>query len=367
MEILVAELRVLLSIAGQCDTYEISVAPQGTALQINETVVAKPSSRLAALLSAPAVNKPRPDVRAGLAGDAAIAIEGVMANPDALYAFFGDELEVLLKAMDMDADSMAVWKTMMEKSRGVYGGSFSESLGFGGDNFMNISYIMDVKDEAAALEYLQDSMSEIEPMLKLYEDLGMPMTMELRQDAREHAGVKIHQFKISITMPEEQMAALETMNMDFSNMSFDIALCDGLMLYTMGDTKIETMIDRVQDGNFEVEPLMARKVFPAGGFYYCDVDVARYVSGIASIMPQDPANPLPQMAVLLSGAEPITAAGFSDDSMIMCSFNIPGSLMAKIGEAVQMLQEQQMNQIQIEVGANPLTAPIEAPAGASSL
>ena len=362
MKILQAEIGMLLSIAGQCDTFEISMIPTGTSIQIAETIAARPSSPLAALLNAPAVNQPNSVVRAGLAGDAAIAIEGVMANPDALTAFMCNELEPIMKAFDLDADTLASWDEMMKSSMGLYAGSFSETLTFGGDSFMNLAYVVEIKDEDAALEYLKKSMSDIAPMLALYENLGMPMTMEFKEDAREHSGVKIHQFKVAIDMPDEQMAALEAMNMNLSNMSFDIALCNHLMLYTMGETKIETLIDRVRDEDFDVKPLQARQVYPDGGFYYCDVDVAKYLSGLGSIIPQDPSNPLPQMAVMLSGAEPVTSAGFQNDGSVMWSINLPVSLMVKISEAVEMLQEQQMNQIQIEVDSVPLAAPIEAPA-----
>lgn len=356
LRILQAELQVLLSLAGQCEIAEIVLLPKDGSLQIKETYMARPGTRLATLLNSPKINQPNPKIQSGLVGKAAIALDCTMANPEALTLFFGEEMGVLLEVLGLQSADVAGWNQMMKTSMSFYGGSFSETIDFGGDKFMDICCIMDVKDEAAALEYYKTSIADMAPVLKLYKNLGMEMSMDFKENVREHAGVNIHQYKISLKMSEEQMAALTSMNMDFGNMDCDIAVCDGLMLCAMGDTKVETLIDRVKNGDFTVEPLKARSVYPADGFFYCDIDVARYMSGIASIMPKDPNNPLPQIAAMLQGSEPVTSAGFRENGMVMCSANIPGSLLGRIGQAVMVMQMQKMQQ-----GAAPQAMPMETP------
>ena len=71
-------------------------------------------------------------------------------------------------------------------------------------------------------------------------------------------------------LPEEQRMQMAEMNL--TNMLYDVAIVNGYMLYSMGETKMETLIDRIMDDAFTAPPLKARGVYPAGGFYYCDID-----------------------------------------------------------------------------------------------
>ncbi len=346
LRLLEGELRMFRSVAAQCETAAIVLSPKGGSIQLSETFVARPETRLAALMQSPSINQPNPKIQAGLLGGAAVAIDGTLSNPEALTTFIVDELDLLLKDMGLTADATANLKNCMQKWMGVYGGSFSETVDFGGDSFMNVAYVLEVKDEAKVMDLLKNLEKDAAPFLELYKSFGMPMSLKFKENVREYKGVNIHQFKIGLSMPQQQMANAASMNMNLSNMVYDVAMCDGLMLYTMGDTKVETLIDRVKDADFKSAPLKARSVYPASGFYYCDIDVAKYMSGISSVMPQDPSNPMPQLAALLQGADPVTSAGFREDGMVMWSINVPGSLLAKIGQAAMMMQMQQMQNMQ---------------------
>ncbi len=363
-KILQAEVSFLLSLAKQCEAVEVVVAPQDGAVRISETLTAKPATRLATLLTSPKSCQPNPKLHSGLLGDAAIAVDCTLSNPDALASFVGEELELLLKDMNLDAEMLTKVKESMTKWMGLYGGTCCETIGFGGDSFMHINYALEVKDEAAVMSYFKTVEQDMAPFLELYKSMGMPMTFEFLENAREHKGVPIHQFKVGITMPEDQQAAMKSMNMDMDNLVYDFAICDGFLLYAMGGTTIETLIDRVKDAEFQGSPLMARSIYPTGGFYYCDVDVAKYMEGISSIMPNDPNNPLPQISAMLQGAEPVTSAGFREDGMVMWSVNVPGSLLAKVGQAAMMIQMQQMQQMQ---QAAPLATPSLDPVSLDSM
>lgn len=352
--ILDAEIRVLLSLAKQCESGEIVLAPQDGSLRITETYTAKPGTRLATLLSAPKLNKPNPKVQSGWLDDAAISIDCTLANPEALTDFYCQELDVLLQAMGLTGEELSGLNELMKKSMSMYSGSFSENVSLGGESFMSLSYMLDVKDEAAALALLKSMEQEMEPFMNLYKSFGMPMTMEFKENTREHNGAQIHQFKVGLTMPHEEMLAAQSMNMNVSNMVFDVAISDGMMLYAMGEMKIESLLDRVKNAEFKPAPLKARAVYPADAFYYCDIDVAKYMTGISSILPQDPDNPMPQIAAMLQGADPVTSAGFSEDGVVMWSVNVPGSLVARIGQTFMTLQ---LKRVQGGPGAMPGGAP----------
>jgi len=356
LRILEGEIRIFRSLAEQCATAEIVLAPNAGSLQFSEIFAAKPGTRLATLMNAPKVNQPNPGIQAGLLGNAAIAVDSTMSNPEAFTSFLIEEMDLLLNEMGLE--SSAPLKDCIKKWMGLFNGSFSETVGFGGKNFVDVNYVLAVKDEASALSLLKSMEQDMAPFLDLYKSFGMPMSLKFLENVREHNGVKIHQFKVDVSMSPEQLAAAGAMNMNLSNMVYDVAICDGLMLYSMGGAGIETLIDRVKDAGFQADPLKARSIYPANGFYYCDVDVAKYMAGIASILPQDPNNPMPQLATLLQGADPVTSAGFRDDGLVMWSVNIPGSLIGKVGQAAMMMQMQQMQQAQsMPLSGNPMGIP----------
>lgn len=370
MKFLEGEVRVLVSIASQCDTGEIVVAPEKGSLKISEIFVPKAGTRLAALVDAPRVNQPNPKLHSGLLGDATMLLDCTLANPDALTAFFVAETEQLIKDMQLEVDDMAGLLDSMKKWVGVYGGTFCESVDFGGDKGFSVNYLMEVKDEKAALELFRTMEQDLDTFLKLYEGLGMSMAMAFKENVREYNGAKIHQFKVDMemeNMPPEQLEAFGKMGM--SNMVYDVAIIDDVMFYAMGSTKIEDLIDAVKTAAPTASPLKAREVYPAEGFYYCDFDVGRYMGFITSLMPDGQAPMMQQMATMFKGVEPITSAGFKDDGRVMWSINVPGDLIAKYGQMAMMMQMQKMQQggaPQGMPGGMPQGMPQETPQGLPS-
>ncbi|MBN2161324.1 MAG: hypothetical protein JXR25_01670 [Pontiellaceae bacterium] len=359
MRILEGEIRALVSIAKQCEKVEIVLDPSNGALRISETLLPKEGSRMAALLNAPKMIAPNPRVQARMLGDAAIALDGTLSNPEALTTFFFEEIKVILAEMGLAADSMDEMNAEMKKWMDLYGGSFCESIDLGGENFVSVNYAIELKEGANPLAAFKSMSDDMAPFLELYEGLGMPMKMEFVENAREYKGVKVHQFKVNLDMPGDQMEAAAMMNMNLSNMVYDVAVCDNLMLYSMGGSGLDAMVDRVKDAEYTVTPLKARTVYPANGFYYSDIDIGKYMAGISKVMPADAGNPLPQIAGMLQGAEPITSAGFTEDGMMMWSVNVPGSLLGRVGQAVMMMQMQQMSQPM--PGAMPMEVPSALP------
>ena len=350
-----AELRILLSLARQCETAGIVLAPKEGSLVISKTVVPKGGTRLATLLNAPKVTSENPKIQSGLLGNAAVAVDGTMGNPEAVADFFVAEVEQVIAAMNLQDLNVSNIFTSLKKWMNIYSGSFCETIDFGSESGFAVNYALAVKDEAAALSLFKTMQEDMGPLLKIYENMGMPMTMEFKENVRVYKGVNIHQFKVAISLeqlPEDQRMQMKGMNL--TNMLFDVALLKGSLLYSKDGTKMETLIDRIMDDAFTAPPLKARGVYPAGAFYYLDIDVAKYLSLVASMMPQVPTNPLPQIAALLQGSAPVASAGFSEEGAVMWSVHIPGSLIGKLGQAVMMMQMQQ--------GAAPQAMPMAVPA-----
>ncbi|VGO13797.1 hypothetical protein PDESU_02354 [Pontiella desulfatans] len=347
-KILEGELRVLLSMSSQCKSGEVVLAPQGGSVKINETFVPMAGTALAKLVDSPSAPKGNPKVQSGLFGDGMVLVDFMMANPAALSDFIMAETENLFKTMQIKEVDVASLNGIMTKWMKLYSGAGCETFDFDADAGMSVNYLLEVNDEAASLALLKSMVKDMEPFMKLYESMGMPMKLVFKENVREHKGIKIHHLEMDISLEEmmaEQKKQMEALKMD--NMGYDIAIFDGLMLYTMGGTKIEGVIDRVKDNAATVSTVKARKVYPEGGFYYLDWDVARYMEMISAFMPDDAQSPFaPQVIALMQGVDPITSAGFRQDGRVMWSINIPGDLIAKLGQIGMMMQMQQMQQQQ---------------------
>jgi hypothetical protein len=356
--ILEAEIRILLSLARQCDTAGMVLTPKDGSLAISKTIVPRENTRLSTLINAPKVVGENPKIQSGLLGDAAVAVDGTMGNPEAVTVFLVAETEQLIREMNLQGLNVSNIVTSLKKWMNIYNGSFCETIDFGSERGFAVNYALAVKDEAAAFALFKNIQEEMGPLIRMYENLGMPMALDFKENVREYKGVNIHQFKLAISLeqlPEEQRMQMKGMNL--TNMLFDMAILNGSLLYSKDGTKMEILIDRIMDDAFTAPPLKARGVYPDGAFYYVDIDVARYLSLVASMMPQVPTNPIPQLAAMLQGSDPVTSAGFREDGAVMWSVTIPGSLIGKLGQFVMLMQMQQMQQ-----GTAPQGMPMVVPA-----
>ena len=343
LKLLEGELRVFISLAQQCELAEVVLAPQGGSVRITETFVPKAGTRLDTLCNAPTLNQPNPKINAGYLGDGAIRIDATLANPQALMDFTMGETEQLVADMEITDLDLVALVSVKDSFWEVSGGSISEVVSLNGESGLTVGYLMDVKDEAKALDVIKELSQELEPVLELYEQLGISMEQSFKENVREHDGVNIHQFMIGISMtnqPPETMAQLEAMNL--TNIVYDVAITDGVMIMTMGEQKVEAIMARLNDEIFSPAPLAAHSVYPAGGFYYFDFDVGEYMAFVDSIMPDAGV----EMGTLLQGVDPITSAGYKTDGRVMWSVNVPGDLIAKLGQMAMMKQMQSMQQPQ---------------------
>ena len=123
----------------------------------------------------------------------------------------------------------------------------------------------------------------------------------------------------------------------------------GVMLYSM-EGGMEALMKRFQDKELakNAAPIQARSEYPAGGFYYADVDMAGYMAFAAQMLPDEPASAAikQQMQVLFAGVPPVVSAGHKQDDRVRWSVKIPGDLIAKWGQFAMMMQMQQMQQQQ---------------------
>lgn len=361
-KILQAELLVLLSISEQCSETEIRLAPNGGSLVLSKTFVPMAGTPLANLVNAPAVKKENPKLHSGVLGDGTIKMDFLFASPKAFADFVALEGKEVAEAMQLEGvDSVALEK-LMAKWVEIYSGTGCEVITFDEDQF-SMRYVMEISDEAKALDALRTMNADMEPFLKMYEGMGMPMTMAFKENVREADGIKIHQFQTQVdisSMPADQQDAMKEMGIE--NMMYDLAITDGLMFYSE-EGGMEALIKKVKSGA-DAPKISSRTTYPAGGFYYFDMDMGEYMAFAAKSMPDDPSTAMmkQQMETAFVGTPPITSAGFKKDGMVNWSVTIPGDLIATYGQMIMMAQMQAMQQPQMgapgAMPAPPVTAPV---------
>ncbi len=346
-KLLQAELLVLVSLSEQCSEAEIKLAPAGGSLVMSKTFVPKVGTPLANLVQAPALAVENKKLHSGILGDGAVKIDFVFSNPGAFSEFVAVETEKAVKAMQLEeVDAEAIAK-LMTKCIDVYSGTGCEVVSFD-EGKIGVRYVMEVADEAKAFEVLRTMDTDMQPFFKMYESMGMPMSMEFKENVREADGVKIHQFSMKTdisAMPDEQKEQMAAMGVD--EMVYDLAITDGLMFYSEAGG-MEALLKKVKSGA-DAPKIAARSTYPAGGFYYFDLDVGQYMGFVAQAMPDTPSSAMmkQQMGTLFAGATPVTSAGFKKDGMVHWSLTIPGDLIAKYGQMIMMQQMQNMQQSQM--------------------
>jgi hypothetical protein len=358
------EVLVLLSLAKQIESAEITLAPANGSLRLDEVIAPVAGSALATFCNAPKANKVNPKLHCGLLGDGAVKVDLFFSNPDALNELVSTEAGQLIKTMNLgDAPFVNGYVAMMKKWMDALGGTGCEVVRFGGEDGFGVDYLMEVKDEAAAIMLLKNMTADMETMglTNFYANLGMPLALDFKENVREHDGVKIHQLKMNMTMENvaaEQKAQFDALGLD--DLSYEFAVVDGVMACTMGKGQVEKLIDAAKAPKADAPKLNARAVYPSGASYYCDIDVGEYMAFTASTMPEMPGNPMPQIAAMLKGAEPVTAAGYRNNGRLMWSVNVPGDLLAKVGQAIMMQQMQQMQMQQAQPASVPMTELVPA-------
>ncbi|MDF7808088.1 hypothetical protein P4E94_11610 [Pontiellaceae bacterium B12219] len=346
-KVLEAEMLVLISLAKQCETAEVVLAPKNGSLQLSKTLVPKAGTALHTLMTAPEAAKRNPKLTAGQLGGGTILADFYFANSEALGTFVGAETEKLIPQLNLEDVDAAEVAATMKKMMSLYSGTGCEAISFGDDGAFKVRYVMEVKDEATTLEVLRTIEADMGPFLQLYETLGMPMELIFKENVRSANGTPVHQFSVKmdmLTLPAEQRDQIETMGLD--EMVYELALKDGQLFYSEPGG-IEALMERVKD-DAAAAPLKARSVYPAGGCFYFDMDVGGYLGFVATTMPDDPATAMvkQQMGTLFQGVPPVTAAGFKEDGRMMWSVNLPGELLAKYGQMIMMMQMQMMQPAQ---------------------
>ncbi len=347
-QILDAEVRVFVSLLKQLKTLDLEVAPANGDLGLTVTFNALPDTNLAKLFAAP--TKPVTALMQMTPGKGAFRMVSASNGPE-LRKAIQTETDAILAQMQLTEETKKSVKDMIEMSVGTYGDGFALDMCIPGAPLMSGTMIYaDVEDPQKVLTMLQTAPEKMQGFLKMYEQMGMPMQMNLQMNVRQHKNLPIHRFNTSLQVTN---APAEIKNMMDALMGpqfgYDLAVVDKKIVYSMGGEKVEEMIDALLAGKHPAaKPFKAHEVFGNDQQLYADLDVATLVKSVFGIVQKAaPANAInPQMnaqvEAMFAGAEPITLAGRSQGTQFAVQAKIPGTVITGIGQAGMMVFQQIM-------------------------
>jgi len=270
-----------------------------------------------------------------------IEMEYCMRNPDALLAFLNGEVANLVEVMDFDPALATQWTECMNGWMSAMGSTVCESMFTADGKPFGISMLEEVKDESAMLEALRSLSSDLDTLgfSRLYESMGMPMTVKFEENVRTADGINIHRLGMDFELkniPPEQAEILESM---LGDMSFDLAIYKDVLIYTTGEGAVEKIIEQMKSGGVPASTLAARAAFPSGGFYYADFDVGGYLGCISSSMDEvpDASAMVDKFTAVMQGAEPVVMTGYCNNGRLKFCSKIPADLLVRAAQAGQMM------------------------------
>jgi hypothetical protein len=258
----------------------------------------------------------------------------------------------MLEQVEWSAEDEEGMRNWMDPYFQVYGSGFVGSMlgEAGSETFMNGYFLCDVDDPEASLKFFSEMNSQFESMglLDMYKSMGLEMTFDFEENVKEYKGVKVNKLIMKIDaakMEGPEAEELTAIMKVFSGLNYEVATVDGYLAYTMGDSKIENLIDLIQSGGDASIPSLAAKThFGEGGSYYGDLSVEGYIRMVTKIMgdiPQDDEEGFTEFMKILdsvqsvfAGAPPIVSGIFADREQVKTKIHIPTVLMQRISQAV---------------------------------
>ncbi len=344
--ILEAEVLALYHFLSQLEILELELSPSNEGISLELSFMPLEKTNFSTLLTQSKGGDSGSLIQM-VPGSGAIRSEASF-DGRAYQEFIQKELEKIIEEVDWTSEEEISLKEWSEQTLTIYGNGFAASmLGEpGSESFLNGSFIYDVEDTEKALAMFRDMNSQMDSMgfLDLYSDLGMEMEFEFQENSGEHKGVSIHRMEMKMDLEgmDESEDIAPFMNM-FTNFTYHIATLDNYLLYTMGDSSIENLIDLVQSGgDSSIGPLASRTHFGEGGSAYGDISLEGYIrmfTGIMKGMPQEEEGfgefmkTIQSVESVFQGAPPISMSLFADTLQAKLKLYLPSALMQRISQA----------------------------------
>ncbi len=270
------------------------------------------------------------------------AVRGGMGfNQEAYSSMMGAFLEEVFSEMDLTGEQKEKIKSQFGINQHYAGDGFAFDLYAPGAYMMNGAVVAGAEDPDAVL---REAESGMEMMNRSFSGLCREegkgeISFRLRKNAREHAGVMIHE--IYVETPEDEVSYETEVLEILSNHKCEFAFSQGMVLYAFGEQKIEELVDASLSGGhpegLALRSQSALAVAEASGYFDVRVDMlADFMSELMSRgeerMPEG-AQTLKAVMGMLEGAPPVKVAVSSEPRHFGVTALIPAELMARVIQA----------------------------------
>ena len=205
-----------------------------------------------------------------------------------LYGGFLEEKPELKKQIDaIVADWLKAGQSM----------DTAASMSFGNKGLV-FQGIMRMDNSAAAMAAVRRSMQLFAggPVSDLYKSMGVELTVKTQQGVRKLRGNVVDRYEYSIKVgggdvPVEPAA--KAMFDKLSGLSYEVMQAGPYILYSIG-APIETVADPLFDGQGPY-PMNCRKLFPAGGSLYMELDLSAVLRWMRTLVPKEQREQIPSL------------------------------------------------------------------------
>jgi hypothetical protein len=231
--------------------------------------------------------------------------------------------------MSLEPGVMEKWTQMMELWPKLFSGSMAETVSMDPEHGFSVEFMVAMRETENFPALLESLFNLMKPMMSMYEDMGMPMNFDLKLNARSHGDLQIHQYNFMYDLEKmEPQAAEQIRAMGMEKMMSELTVLDNRLLWTMGSSSLDDLIARIRKGELGKNSLHARSVYPAGGFYYYDMDMGEYFVLIAGMMPPEAELVMfDTLAENLKESPPLSGAGFRQENRIQFNNLIPAGFI----------------------------------------
>jgi hypothetical protein len=330
--ILEAEARGLLGLLDQCEVAQIDLDLGGQSIGIDKVVSAKPGTALHDFLRqssrSPSPLTVLPEAERFLAG----ALRCDSKSMGVLFKQLVDEA-----AKGPDGAALAESAAMFLELGNWWGGLAAFGMGPGKEVGFTIDYDMEVLDETKFLAAIEKGMGMLAPggaLSQLYSGMGLELTAKLAKAAREHAGVPVHRWNLSLEAkdPKGPLAANLGMLKAFMK-DMELAVVKGHGLMSGDPARLDAMIEQAKSGAAKELPLKARKTFGPGRQGYFDYDLIGLLKVVQGLMPQGPESTnMKRDLDKVKARDPMIIAITFGSGSVQAQVNIP---LQPFGEMVQ--------------------------------
>ncbi len=287
--ILKLEALALLALLEQLDQLQLDLDLGPAGIGGDTVAVAKTGSPLAEFFSKSKAL--RPPTTSVLEGGDGLATVSYVFDPDS----FGTLLQTVINEVSKDPDSASFFTpefTRLFTDIGSWWKGTGVMIMRASERTIAMDYVMDVTDGQKYLEVMEKTTALMAPgsaFAEAYRQLGMEFSLSLQRDAREHAGVPVHHWKMSMKMPDAPAGTPFDSGFmaGMMNQEAGLAVVGGRGLMSYNSLALDRMIDAAKAGKTgSALKLESRSIFGAGRHAYVDYDIVGLMKAIFLAMPE---------------------------------------------------------------------------------